>query len=80
MDELDLHIIPLVLMVFILGLVIPSAFLVWPVGAIVLIPQGRIFVRAFWDYPKFGKPKAKYLFVNEVFVILSVLLFIGLKI
>lgn len=66
-------------MISVCGLVLPSTYLVWSAGAILLVPQGRIFVRAFGDYPKSKKPKAIYLFVNEVFVVLSALLLIGLK-
>lgn len=80
MNELDYEIIPIVIMIFILGLVLPKEYFLWAAGIIFIVPQFRIYVRAFWDYRKFKRPKGKYLLVNEAFVSLSCLLFIAIKV
>ncbi|PCJ29158.1 MAG: hypothetical protein COA99_19740 [Moraxellaceae bacterium] len=80
MDEIDFHIIPIVLMTFILGMTLPFDCYLWLAAIIFITPQGRIYVRAFWDYPRFKKPKGMYIFINEVFVSVSTGLFIGVSI
>jgi len=79
MDELDFHVIEIVLMIFIVGLVVPVEYYIWVAKVIFIIPQGRIFVRAFFDYPKFGRAKGMYLLINESFVTLSTGIFIGVS-
>ena len=80
MDELDLHIIPIIFMLFILGMLLPATFYGWSALALAVIPQGRIGVSVFWDYAAFNKPKATYLLMNECLVVLSALAFVSINI
>jgi len=48
MDEIDFHIISIVVMTFILGIALPFDYYLWLAAIIFVTPQGRIYVRAFW--------------------------------
>ena len=63
LDEIDLHIVAMLSIVIPLALfVLPS---VWAAITIAAIPQGRIYVRAFCDYPAFKRSSLPYLMANE---------------
>lgn len=76
LDELDLHITQMMLFLLPLGAIISANtdgyHKLIGLGVVLLFPQGRIYVRAFWDYPSFGKPKAPYLIVNQAQTLLAV--------
>lgn len=78
LDELDLHITQMMLFILPLGAIVsfnaPGHYKLIGPGLALLVPQGRIYVRAFWDYPSFGKPKAPYLIVNQAQTLLAVLI------
>ena len=66
LDEIDLHIVA------ILVVLSPAALLSsWWLLGFVLLPQGRICVRAFVDYPTFGRRKWPYLLANELLVLMT---------
>lgn len=44
----------------------------WMLPVPMLVPQGRICARVFWDYHSFGRSTWPYLVANEVFVFASV--------
>ena len=77
-DEVDIHITYIILIILVLAIAIddrlPEAFVYFPTAIALLIPQGRIYVRAFWDYPKFGRKKMPYIIANEIQVIVAVLI------
>jgi hypothetical protein len=63
-NAIDLHV------AFMSALLAPFAYLGWWWLAVPLFaPQGRIYVRAFWDYPAFGKPARVYVVANELLVL-----------
>ena len=67
LDEIDLHVVAMLL------LIAPALFLSWwPLIVLLLVPQGRIYVRSFWDYPAFGRRSWTYLIANEFLVVGSV--------
>ena len=74
MDEIDLHVVAM------LVLFTPALFLSawWAIPAAIL-PQGRILVRAFWDYPAFGQRPWKYLLANELLVLGVAAVVVGVK-
>jgi hypothetical protein len=41
----------------------------WWLAVPLLAPQGRVYVRAFWDYPTFGKRPWAYLAANELLIL-----------
>lgn len=68
--EVDLHVLCM-LILFSVGL----PFLPFQPGPLIIlavIPQGRIFVRALLDYPRFKQPAAPYLIANEAVVAVAV--------
>jgi|GEM_PF-1663028 len=71
MEEVDLHLIPIILALFLLGLLTAMVSYYWFVIAILVFPQGRILTRVFVDYPAFGRSGVNYLIANECVVILS---------
>lgn len=63
-DQIDLHIVAMFV------LLAPALCVGWwllPVP--LLVPQGRIYVRAFCDYPAFGRRPWAYLAVNELLLV-----------
>jgi hypothetical protein len=62
--EIDLHVVAM-LLVFIPALCLSPWWLVVPL----LVPQGRIYVRAFRDYRAFRRRPWAYLVANELLVI-----------
>ncbi len=74
-EEIDLHV------AFILLLVSPVACLGWSSLIVpLLVPQGRIGVRAFWDYPSFGQRPWAYLAANELLVLVAVAVLAGVRV
>jgi hypothetical protein len=70
--SVDLHIVAMLLLTApILLLALPFF---WGLLGIALFPQGRIYVRAFWDYPKFKRASWPYLVANEGLVLAVVAL------
>lgn len=80
-EEIDFEVTPMLCMFVFLAIVwmvlLMACFGWWSswvgwccLGAVVLIPQGRIFTRAFLDYPTFNQPKGMYLVANEIQVML----------
>lgn len=78
LDEIDLHITQMMLFILPLGAIIsanaPGHYKLLGLAVVLLLPQGRIYVRAFWDYPSFGKPKTPYLIVNQAQTLLAALI------
>jgi hypothetical protein len=78
LDELDLHVTQMMIFLLPLGAIVganmPGYYKLIGVGAVLLVPQGRILVRAFWDYPSFNKPKGPYLLVNQSQTLLATLI------
>jgi hypothetical protein len=71
-DEIDLHIVPL-LVVF-----TPLFYLGgWCLLPAILVPQGRIFVRVLSGYPTCVNRPWRYLAVNELLVLGSVAMGFG---
>ncbi|HKB01514.1 MAG TPA: hypothetical protein VKD90_04800 [Gemmataceae bacterium] len=74
-DEIDLHIVAM------LVLMAPALCLGWWLLVVpLLVPQGRIYVRAFWDYPAFGRRPWAYLAANELLVVGAVGALAGLRV
>lgn len=73
--EIDLHIVPMLVM-----LAPAVCWSWWLLPVPLLVPQGRIFARAFWDYPSFGQPAWPYFVANELLVIASVGLVAALQV
>jgi hypothetical protein len=73
--EIDLHVTVLLLFLT------PSLpyFGWWWLVAVVLIPQGRIGVRALIDYPAMKRPKTGYILVNQLQVLVAAVIAIGLR-
>ncbi len=67
--DIDLHVTLILAIAFLLGLMIglqvEGGLKLIPLAIVFFVPQGRIYIRAFWDYPKFKKQKAPYLIANE---------------
>ncbi len=81
-EEIDLHIVAILIL-----------FLPWPLLMFLyserqmvlvtlfiplLIPQGIIFTRFFWDYPAMGRARIRFLLVNESVILSSVGVVVGL--
>jgi hypothetical protein len=74
LDEIDIHIL------WMLALFIPVLWLsVWWVFLPVLVPQGRILVRAFSEYPRFGQRPWRYLAANELVVLGTAAALVGVR-
>ena len=65
--EVDLHIVAMFLFSVPLSLLILP--FIWGLVLIALVPQGRIYVRAFRGYPKFKQASWPYLVANESLVV-----------
>jgi hypothetical protein len=72
-DEIDLHV------AWMLLLLLPGSFLSrWLLIAALLLPQGRILVRAFVDCPCFRLRPWWYMIGNDLLVVGAVCAFFGL--
>jgi len=75
--DFDLHVTQILVLFVVLGSIVgyqaPAEYKHLPVLLGLVIPQGRILVRAFWDYPSLNKPKAPYLLANELQAVLAAL-------
>ena len=74
-EEIDLHIAAMLLFC-----VAVMCLDWWYFIVPLLMPQGRIYVRVFWDYPAFGRRPWAYLVINELLVFGTVSLFVGLRV
>ena len=74
-EEIDLHIVA------ILMLAVPAMCLDWWYFIVpLLMPQGRIYVRVFWDFHVFVRRPWAYLIINELLVFGTVCLFVVLRV
>lgn len=74
-SEIDLQVVAMLL------LFAPTLCLNWWLFPVpLLVPQGRICVRVFWDYPAFGQRPWAYLAANELMVGVVVAAVAGIRV
>jgi len=69
-QELDPHVVVMLIMLLVVAAFLPHV--PWLLIVMAVIPQGRILTRALLDYPRFKRPAAGYLIVNEAIVATAV--------
>lgn len=75
LDEVDLHVAAMLIM-----MAGPAGLLGgWWLAILLLLPQGRIGMRAFADYPSFGRRPWVYLAANEFVVGATTAATIGIR-
>jgi hypothetical protein len=81
-QEIDLHIVAILILFlpwpFLLLLFSLRETALFALVIPLLLPQGRIFTRFFWDYPAMGQARVRFLLVNECLVLGSVAAVVGL--
>jgi hypothetical protein len=74
-QQIDFHVVVMPLLLLALAAFLPH--MPWVLIVLAAIPQGRIFMRAFHDYPRFKRPAGIYLIANEVVIASAVFICLG---